>query len=98
MKIEKNDVEVKEDKSRTVCTRYSTPRGGKKLEIKFGYNADGEKNFSVYWEGTTTGASALYDASIVVSDIIYSVDEELYDVFWDDDSCGAVIYILKIKR
>lgn len=89
MKIEKNDVEVKEDKSRTVCTRYSTPRGGKKLEITFGYNADGEKNFSVYWEGTTTGASALYDASIVVSDIIYSVDEELYDVFWDDDSCES---------
>ena len=89
MKIEKNDIEVKEDKSRTVCTRYSTPRGGKKLEIKFGYNADGEKNFSVYWEGTTTGASALYDASIVVSDVIYSVDEELYDVFWDDDSCES---------
>ena len=89
MKIEKNDVEVKEDKSRTVCTRYSTPRGGKKLEITFGYNADGEKNFSVYWEGTTTGASALYDASIVVGDIIYSVDEELYDVFWDEDSCES---------
>lgn len=89
MKIEKNDVEVKEDKSRTVCTRYSTPRGGKKLEIKFGYNADGEKNFSVYWEGTTTGASALYDASIVVSNVIYSVDEEVYDVFWDENSCES---------
>ena len=89
MKIEKNDIEVKEDKSRTVCTRYSTPRGGKKLEIKFGYNEDGEKIFSVFWEGTTTGGNAMYDASISVSNIIYSVDEDLYDVFWDDNSCES---------
>lgn len=89
MKIEKNDVEVKEDKSRTVCTRYSTPRGGKKLEITFGYNADGEKNYSVYLEGTKTGGSALYEVPIEVNNVIYSVDENLYDVFWNEDSCES---------
>lgn len=89
MKIEKNDVEVKEDQSRTVCTRYSTPRGGKKLEITFGYNVDGEKNYSVYLEGTKTGGSALYEVPIEVNNVIYSVDENLYDVFWNEDSCES---------
>ncbi len=89
MKIEKNNVEVKEDKSRTVCTRYSTPRGDKKLEITFGYNADGERIFSVYIEGTTTGGSVMYDAAVAVNNIIYSVEEDLYDVFWNKDSCES---------
>lgn len=78
----------KEDQSKNICTRYSTDRVNNQLIIDFYYDVNGERMFSVRENNETDrGASSYYDGVVTVNNILFSVDPNLYDTYWNENTC-----------
>lgn len=89
-------IEEEEDQSRDVCskTRYAKDNiTDHKYIIDFYFNESGEKYFSVSrHDSTAQGGDAPYNGDIMVDNVIFRVDPDYYDKYWEDCD-GTEIYL-----
>ncbi|HIQ93941.1 TPA: hypothetical protein IAB29_02245 [Candidatus Ventrenecus stercoripullorum] len=81
-------IEEEEDQSRNVCSepRYASDNiSGHQYIIDFYFNQNGEKYFRVSRnDNTSQGGDAPYNGDILVDNLLFRVDPDYYDVYWED--------------
>ena len=85
-----SDTSEKEDQSRDVCKKYITDKIRNQMTVVFSYDVDGNKVFSIYRNNNTNQGSTNipYDGvSNSINGVVFSIDPNYYDVYWDDETC-----------
>ena len=89
-------IDQEEDQSRNVCSepRYASDNiSGHQYIIDFYFNENGEKYFRVSRnDNTSQGGDAPYNGDILLDNLLFRVDPDYYDVYWEDCD-GTEIYL-----